>query len=153
MIAHSSQSVCPGIEQSSWRYMVGRPIRGEGILVTLDFVLAASPIGKSKQVLFWSRTNSGQIGISKLYLAVLYRRKPPQMRPPAIFQTVSEGVFSGSKRPLLVEHLPSSPLILAMVTVVQPATGRIRGVWPIAWWYGWSSRASRRTKKKRCSAP
>jgi hypothetical protein len=47
------------------------------------------------------------------------------MRPPAIFQTVSEGVFSDSKRPLLIEHLPSSPLILAMVTVVQPATGRI----------------------------
>ena len=89
MIAYSSQAVCPGIEQSSWRYVVGRPIRGEGILVTLDFVLAASLIGKSKQVLFWSRTSSAQIGSSTLYLAVfLYCRKPPQMRPPAIFQTV-----------------------------------------------------------------
>src|SRR5918993_1377743 len=47
------------------------------------------------------------------------------MSPPAIFQTVPEGVFSEAQRPLLVEHLPSSPLILAMVTVVQPATGRI----------------------------
>src|SRR5215210_4205199 len=104
MIAHSSQSVCPGIEQSSWRYVVGRPIRGEGILVTLDFVLAASPIGKSKQVLFWSRT-SGQIGSSTLYLAVLYCRKPPQMSPPAIFQTVPEGVFPEAQRPLLIDHL------------------------------------------------
>src|SRR5215208_1227274 len=42
---------------------------------------------------------SGQIRISKLYLAVLYSQKPRSTSPPAIYQTVSRRVILGNQAP------------------------------------------------------
>ncbi len=44
---------------------------------------------------------SGQIGISKLYLVVLYGHKPRLTSPPATFQTISENLFSESQLTVL----------------------------------------------------
>ena len=41
---------------------------------------------------------SGQIRISKLYLAVLYSQKPRSTSPPVIFQTVSRRVLLGNSK-------------------------------------------------------